>query len=113
MLIALAAVFLIFSSVQVSSTVAENGNGGKAVKVESPYFDAARTGDVGTILTELDAGHDLNVQNVDGWSPLHFAVDAYQPHAIALVCCHHIRFDFQIFHVGRSPTSLPRCFDEE
>lgn len=52
---------------------------------ESPYFNAARVGNVETIKFELDSGHDVNIQNADGWTPLHFAVDAYQPHAVALV----------------------------
>eukprot|EP00428_Durinskia_dybowskii_P074415 CAMPEP_0170406324 /NCGR_PEP_ID=MMETSP0117_2-20130122/27652_1 /TAXON_ID=400756 /ORGANISM="Durinskia baltica, Strain CSIRO CS-38" /LENGTH=356 /DNA_ID=CAMNT_0010663495 /DNA_START=50 /DNA_END=1120 /DNA_ORIENTATION=- len=52
---------------------------------ESPYFDAARTGNLHIIRKELGLGHDLNIKNQDGWSPLTFAVEAYQPHVITLL----------------------------
>lgn len=59
--------------------------GQTAVPEESPYYDAARIGNLNILRKELSLGHNVNIQNQDGWSPLMFAVEAYQPQAISLV----------------------------
>lgn len=82
-LLSILVVFVVVVLVCISAQ--DVGVVGNEVAHESPYFNAARVGNVEMIKNELDAGHDINIQNVDGWTPLHFAVDAYQPHAVALV----------------------------
>jgi hypothetical protein len=76
----LIAIVLIVSLAEVLEV--ESDSGGFMDQPESPLFHAAKIGHLNNIIAGLEEGHDVNVRNSDGWTPLLFAVDAYQPQVI-------------------------------
>ena len=50
-----------------------------------PIHDAARTGNLNAVQTELDKGVDVNARDNDGWTPLHWAAFGHKEIAELLI----------------------------
>jgi ankyrin repeat protein len=85
LLVVLVVLAVQFTSGEIMEMASDVDSEGFVEEPESPYFDAARTGSLERINREISLGHDVNVRNQDGWSPLMFAVEAGQSYAMYMV----------------------------
>lgn len=81
----LVVVLLAFVSAEVLELDADVANDGFVEPAEPLTFHAAQVGSVEILAKELAQGADVNARNHDGWTPLLFAVEANQLHAVSLV----------------------------
>jgi ankyrin repeat protein len=85
LLVVLVVLAVHLASGEIMEMESDVGSEGFVEEAESPYFDAARTGSLEMINREISLGHDVNIRNEDGWSPIMFAVEAGQSYAMYMV----------------------------
>ena len=85
LLFALVVLLLSQVSGEVLELDAETGSDGYVEPAEALTFHAAQVGSVEILAREIAQGSDVNARNHDGWTPLLFAVEGNQLHAVSLV----------------------------